>query len=81
MVSGRTRRLTQINAGGFLGSPAASIVAIAQKKEVILMDEDRDDPMPQGPTNNLFLAVAGFGFVAAFVAVGLIVAASLGLLR
>ncbi|WP_157043709.1 hypothetical protein [Nitrobacter hamburgensis] len=45
------------------------------------MDEDRDDPMPQGPTNNLFLAVGGFGFVAALVAVGLIVAASLGLLR
>jgi hypothetical protein len=45
------------------------------------MDEDRDDPMPQGPTNNLFLAVGGFGFGAALVAVGLIVAASLGLLR
>jgi hypothetical protein len=45
------------------------------------MDEDRDDPMPQGSTNNLFLAVGGFGFVAALVGVGLIVAAGLGLLR
>jgi hypothetical protein len=43
--------------------------------------EDRDDPMPQGPTDNLFLAAGGFGFVAALVGVGLIVAASLGFLR
>jgi hypothetical protein len=43
------------------------------------MDEmDRDDPMPQGPTNNLFLFVGGFGLVAALVGTALIVAASLG---
>ncbi|GAB1716755.1 MAG: hypothetical protein NTAFB05_17970 [Nitrobacter sp.] len=45
------------------------------------MDEDRDDPMPQGPTNNLFLAASGFGLVAFLVGFALIVAASLGFFR
>lgn len=45
------------------------------------MDESRDDRMPQEPTNNLFLAVGGFGLIAFVVGAGLIVAASLGLLR
>jgi hypothetical protein len=45
------------------------------------MDEDREDPMPQGPTDNLFLFAGGFGLIAVLVAVGFIVAASLGLLR
>ena len=45
------------------------------------MDEDRDEPMPQGPTNFLFLSVGGFGLIAFFIGFGLIVSASLGLLR
>lgn len=46
------------------------------------MDEmDRPEPMPQGPTDNIFMALGGFGALAILVGVGLIVAASLGLLR
>ncbi|MBN9149269.1 MULTISPECIES: hypothetical protein [unclassified Nitrobacter] len=46
------------------------------------MDETgKEDPMPQGPTNNLFLFVGGFGLVAALIGAALIVAASLGFLR
>jgi hypothetical protein len=45
------------------------------------MDEDREDRMPQGPTNNLFLVAGGFGLVAFLIGFGLIGAASLGFLR
>jgi hypothetical protein len=45
------------------------------------MDEDRDDPMPQGPTNKLFLFAGGFGLVAFLVGFGLLGAIGLGLLR
>jgi hypothetical protein len=46
------------------------------------MDEmGKQEPMPQGPTNNIFLFVGGFGFIAAIVGIGLIVAASLGFLH
>jgi hypothetical protein len=45
------------------------------------MDEDRPDPMPQGPTNNLFLVAGSFGLVAFFIGFGLIAAAGLGFLR
>jgi hypothetical protein len=46
------------------------------------MDEmEKQEPMPQGPTNNIFLFVGGFGFIAALVGTGLIVAASLGFLH
>ena len=46
------------------------------------MDEmDKPDPMPRGPTDNIFKALGGFGVLAVLVGVGLIVAASLGLLH
>jgi hypothetical protein len=46
------------------------------------MDEmEKPEPMPQGPTNNIFLFVGGFGLLAAIVGTGLIVSASLGLLH
>jgi hypothetical protein len=46
------------------------------------MDElDRPDPMPRGPTDNIFMALGAFGALAVVVGVGLIVAASLGLLH
>ena len=45
------------------------------------MDEDSDGPMPQGPTNNLFLAVGSFGLLAFLVGFGLLGAIGLGFLR
>jgi hypothetical protein len=46
------------------------------------MDEmDRPDPMPRGPTDNIFKALGVFGALAVVVGVGLIVAASLGFLH
>ena len=46
------------------------------------MDEmAKPEPMPQGPTNYIFLFVGGFGLIAALVGTGLTVAASLGFLH
>jgi hypothetical protein len=45
------------------------------------MDEDRPNPMPQEPTNSLFLAAGSFGLLAFLIGFGLIVASSLGYLR
>jgi hypothetical protein len=46
------------------------------------MDEmEEQEPMPQEPTNNLFLVVGSFGLLAFLVGAGFIVAASLGFLK
>ncbi|MEH6949814.1 hypothetical protein V4R08_00405 [Nitrobacter sp. NHB1] len=46
------------------------------------MDEmEKQEPMPQGPTDNIFLFLGGFGLIAALIGIGLIVAASLGFLH
>jgi hypothetical protein len=43
------------------------------------MDEmDRPDPMPRGPTDNIFYVLGYGGLLLVIVGVGLIVAASLG---
>jgi hypothetical protein len=42
---------------------------------------EKPEPMPQGPTNNIFLFVGGFGLIASIVGIGLIVAASVGFSR
>jgi hypothetical protein len=57
-------------------------IATRRKIGVFHMDEiDKPDPMPRGPTDNIFMALGAFGALAVVVGVGLIVAASLGLLH
>ena len=45
------------------------------------MDEHGDGRMPQGPTNNIFFVVGGFGLLAALIGAVVIVSGSLGYLH
>ena len=45
------------------------------------MGDHGDGRMPQGPTNNIFFVVGGFGLLAALIGAVVIVLASLGYLH